>query len=225
MRILPVRVELLHCLKVEDALVLSYFLHKSEFRTEVPAHGSRIHNRTGMKPRNITSSINRLESLGLLSQFTKGHPPRRYVTLLASKVEAILSGEPVNYPTRKKKREHCESCAPVNWTQLGMKLANAIPRQTNSTSTPRLWGEHLRRLHTTDGVSPERISQTLDDYCRLLEEEGDLITNGNPNFIPIAYSGRAFREKFLRVEGQTTKKRRANGPQIKVKLGRARRAD
>lgn len=74
-------------------------------------------------------------------------------------------------------------------------------RKVNARSKPQTWFLAFRLLHTEDGIPLDRIRSVLEWYRKELETSGDLISNGNPNFIPIAYTGQKFREKFDSLEG------------------------
>lgn len=81
-------------------------------------------------------------------------------------------------------------------TQLGDAIASV--RKVNVTSKITGWAESFRKLHQVDGVPVLKIRKILKWYCRQIRE-GDLIKD-NASFIPVAYSGATFREKFLRIE-------------------------
>lgn len=190
--------------------------------------------------------LQRFEKLAILQRKVLGLPAKRWVwidvdvldmwldsdgeglaklqDLSITKLQALaLSKWQEHYIGKNiKDKEHCLDCAETDWKVLGGQLRNAISeaRLVTVNSTPYKWGEHLRRLHTTDKVAPSRIKEVLDWYCGVIEEEGDLISNGNPNFIPIGFSGSTFRGKFdklIRCMNKQTKAKKAKGPTIKVR--------
>ena len=66
------------------------------------------------------------------------------------------------------------------------------------------WSRSLEKIHRLDKVTIPRFTKVFEWYCKKIGDEGDLITE-NSKYIPIAYSGRAFREKFLRIEDAMNK--------------------
>lgn len=119
------------------------------------------------------------------------------------------------------KEEHCLACRETEWSSLGSMLKDSINnhvRSISSTSTPYKWGEHFRRLHTTDKVAPDRIEEVLQWYCNTLKVEGDIIGNGNPNYIPVAMSGAAFRKKFEQLEAAMQRTRKATKRPRKLRV-------
>ncbi|RLF30306.1 MAG: hypothetical protein DRN14_00185 [Thermoplasmata archaeon] len=81
------------------------------------------------------------------------------------------------------------------WTRYAKKLSDAIStfRKVNSKSKLRSWGQSIKQLHTIEKIEIKRLKRVLLWYCKT-------ITGGVPEFIPEAFSGAAFREKFLRIE-------------------------
>lgn len=86
------------------------------------------------------------------------------------------------------------------WTLYATKLHNAI-NKVRSTGKVNIttWAMAIRKLNTVNGFHCHHIRDVLDWYCKTLEQEGDLILN-NPHYIPIAYSGQAFKDKFTLIE-------------------------
>jgi len=105
------------------------------------------------------------------------------------------------------------------WIEYATLLKGAIGsvRKVNKTSDTWRWAEALSKLQSVDSYSPRRIRTVLKWYCHQLQK-GDLIKD-NSSFIPIAYSGANFREKFLRIEDaikRLSKNDVERGPRIRV---------
>ena len=64
------------------------------------------------------------------------------------------------------------------------------------------WGKEIRKLNRIDGVDKERIAKALDWYGQHIGGQ----------YVPVIESGKAFRDKFLRLEDAMTREARA-GPQ------------
>jgi hypothetical protein len=121
----------------------------------------------------------------------------------------------------------------VVWEELSSLLEEAVARvrKINSQSKLSTWPKTFRLLCTRDGHDPKKVRQILKWYKRELKQGGDLITNGNPLFLPIAYSAKKFREKFDQLEGAMYRQRHKvdadEAPKIQVKqvvVGRRKRA-
>jgi hypothetical protein len=100
---------------------------------------------------------------------------------------------------RPKVPAHCPDCSSTDWRLHGESLRTAIGKVTTvpKTAKPGQWGAQIRALHVRDGVPLAHVEEVLAWYGRALPLEGDINTNGNPNFMPVAYSGESFRKKFL----------------------------
>jgi hypothetical protein len=61
----------------------------------------------------------------------------------------------------------------------------------------RTWPRDFQKL-LNDGIPIKRFLHVLDWYCSFLKEHGDIITN--PCFVPIAYTGKNFVQKFENLE-------------------------
>jgi hypothetical protein len=88
----------------------------------------------------------------------------------------------------------------------------ALPRKIPKTAKPKMWPSAFRLLHTKDEIPTDEIRTVLDWYCKTLEEGGDLITNGNPEYIPIAYSGLTFRKKWDQLQAAWSRKTQTQDP-------------
>lgn len=103
----------------------------------------------------------------------------------------------------KEKKQTPKETKPVHprWINFATQLAMAIStgRKVNSKSKISGWAQSFKKLHDTDGIPTLRIRRVLKWYCHQVEKEGDLIQE-NSKYLPIALSGGAFREKFLRIE-------------------------
>ena len=74
----------------------------------------------------------------------------------------------------------------------------ATVRKINLTTKVSSWATSFRKLHDIDGIPVPRIQDVLKWYCKQICS-GDLIRE-NSSYLPVAYSGPAFREKFARIE-------------------------
>ena len=73
------------------------------------------------------------------------------------------------------------------------QLATIVKQNKNiKTSQARLnsWADDFRKLSETDGVSPERIQDTLDWYA----------DNIGGSYVPVVESGATFRQKYVKLE-------------------------
>lgn len=82
------------------------------------------------------------------------------------------------------------------YVNLALKLKNAVAKMGKLKSNANLtsWATEMERLRKRDGIAIRRIKAVLSWYCSLLEE-GEL-----DKYIPQAFSGKAFRDKFERIE-------------------------
>lgn len=89
------------------------------------------------------------------------------------------------------------------FVDLAKQLSSTVGkvRKLPTTATPVKWGWPIERLHRVEGVPIERIKHAMEWYCSQLLKEGDINSNGNPSFLPVAYSGKAFAAKFEKIEG------------------------
>jgi len=108
--------------------------------------------------------------------------------------QQVAGSENSNEKEREKKPLH------PRWAKYAAQLASSISksRNINKLSKPATWGVPIEKLHRIDGISVPRIKSVLDWYCDQWTNQ-DLIQD-NSSFIPIAYNGANFREKFLRIE-------------------------
>jgi hypothetical protein len=102
------------------------------------------------------------------------------------------------------------------WNELAISLRNAMAasRKVNCNSKVSVWAKEIRRIHTTDKVPIKRLERVLHWYCHQLE-------SGLGKYTPIAYSGKAFREKYLRIE--SAMERSAPPPKEKITPKQERR--
>lgn len=79
---------------------------------------------------------------------------------------------------------------------MAERLCKAISgvRKINCTSKTADWARYFYQLHKTDGVSTKRIKRVLKWYCAKLPD------HHREQFFPVVESGRAFREKFSKLE-------------------------
>lgn len=91
------------------------------------------------------------------------------------------------------------------YLDLATRLAGIVKSQKQiKVGKQRLksWGKEIRKLHRTDGADMDRISKALDWYAKHIGEQ----------YVPVVESGKAFRDKFLRLEDAMKREARA-GPQ------------
>lgn len=147
-----------------------------------------------------------------------------------------LKGVYPSHPTEKKKQHtvhvrsmrpkvpvHCPDCESTDWRELGEKLRTTLSKVTTvpKTAKPGQWGAQIRAAHVRDEVPLSHLLEILHWYCKLLPVEGDINTNGNPNCIPVCYSGKAVREKFGKLEGAHARIKReggGEGPKLNVRM-------
>ena len=124
------------------------------------------------------------------TDLTKSHSP----------TSASSGGE-----SKKKSPSKSSNGVEPEYLDLATKLAGIVQGQKQiKISKQRLksWGKEIRKLRRTDGVDMERISQALDWYGQHIGEQ----------YVPVIESGKAFRDKFLRLEDAMKREARA-GPQ------------
>jgi len=93
------------------------------------------------------------------------------------------------------------------WIKYAMMLSKAIGVHRKEKTAQRIpaWAREIRKLQTVEGVKPHHIREVMEWYCEELSKQ-DLI-KANPNFLPVAYSGDAFRNKFLKLEAAMNRRR------------------
>lgn len=96
---------------------------------------------------------------------------------------------------RQKKRIEKDS----SFEYLAKQLAEVVNVHVkiNSNAKPIEWARSLRLLHERDGVAKKRIEIVIDGYGEIIGEK----------YTPEAFSGRAFRTKFARIEKAIKRKR------------------
>ena len=122
------------------------------------------------------------------------------ITKSHSPTSASSGGE-----SKKKSPSKSSNGVEPEYLDLATKLAGIVQGQKQiKVSKQRLksWGKEIRKLRRTDGVDMERISQALDWYGQHIGEQ----------YVPVIESGKAFRDKFLRLEDAMKREARA-GPQ------------
>lgn len=111
---------------------------------------------------------------------------------------------------------------------MGKQLLDGVAavRKVPSSATPYKWGTAMRQLEARDGYDRDEIEKVLEWYVRTLARDGDIIANGNPNYIPVVWSGPAFRKKFGQLQDAMARDRAKRQPsQPKVRLRRDAIAD
>lgn len=111
------------------------------------------------------------------------------------------------------------------WKKLAEKLHAGISRvrTVNKNSKTATWGASFRALHERDGIPVEKVQEVLDWYCQFLKQTGDQISTGN-KYVPIAYTGQKFREKFDGLEAAMHRQGGGTRAQkVKVREGDVRR--
>ncbi len=100
------------------------------------------------------------------------------------------------------------------WNEYGQQLKNAISKVTTvpKSAKPSQWGAAIRAVHKLDGYPTDQIKTILDWYCNVaLPLHGDVNTNGNPGRLPVAYSGKSFRDKFIKLLGAYANHKKQHG--------------
>lgn len=97
--------------------------------------------------------------------------------------------------TMKQNKLELESLTPKKenkYDNFAKKLKACIEsvRKVNVTSNINSWATHFRKLHEIDRIELPRIQYVLDEYKQIIGMQ----------YVPVVYSAKAFREKFLRVE-------------------------
>jgi hypothetical protein len=99
---------------------------------------------------------------------------------------------------KKAAKKHCNECHNLNWSHLGLSLRDAIGKVTTvpHTSKPTQWGHAIESLHTRGKVPIAHIHEVLNWYTKALVQSGNINSNGNPSYLPVAFSGKSFATKF-----------------------------
>ena len=107
------------------------------------------------------------------------------------------------------------------YREFAQRLHDAVQsvRKVNCTSKPSTWAQSFRTLHRR-GATIERIEEVLKWYESTLKRYGDLMRAGT-TFIPIAYTGPKWLDKWEALEGAMERERSSTseeGPKLRPKL-------
>jgi hypothetical protein len=174
-----------------------------------------------VKKRQLQVFIKHLKDLDLLIQ-TKFDGRRRHFQTAWSTINApqrcrkmhpkgaekCTSSPPTHYIENNKNRTTCPDPKagtkspskmkkiPLHprWKKFAQKLVDSIGkfRKVNITSKVNAWAKSFELLHSKEEISSQRIRTVLNWYCEEMQNQS--------KYLPIAYSGYAFRKKFLRIE-------------------------
>jgi len=154
----------------------------------------------GSDRRAVADAVDRLRTVGVeVQRSTKIVVPRAGTLARPSAIDIPLKGSTITSGEKKLKLKKYQKARHPRWKKFATQLAEAIStvRRVNNTSKISGWAESFRKLHEVDGAPNPEIHQTLRWYCVQIKD-GDLIRANK--FIPVAYSGAAFRSKFLRIQ-------------------------
>ena len=77
------------------------------------------------------------------------------------------------------------------FNKLSTRLATALQKKRKLTSKKTsAWDQHFRKIVELDGVEYDHLKEVLIWYCHHFQDE----------YVPQAYSGKTFRDKFDRIE-------------------------
>ena len=185
---------------------------------------------TGDSPKTISGIITRLKKLGLLIQ-TGFNGRRRYLTTAWSHLDNQTTsktgsqttgktGSPLNKDLinlnislphqrdddgravyEESNQKNSKGKLHPRWGKFAIQLYQAIESVRVVPKNTQLWrwAQAISKVQSIDGQTPLHIRNVLKWYCKQIRK-GDLIKD-NSSFIPIAYSGVVFREKFTMIEG------------------------
>lgn len=110
--------------------------------------------------------------------------------------ESKITSNINNYPNSDECGKARSSKTPQHprWKKFATKLEEAIQqvKKVNATSKKSQWAKQFELLHTRDGIPIPRIRSVLVWYCIELPNQD--------KYLPVAYSGAAFRQKFFKIE-------------------------
>jgi len=88
----------------------------------------------------------------------------------------------------------------VVFSEMTNKLTTIVSSiiKVNKNSSKSKWTTEFKRLHQRDGIKIERINRVLDGYGKVIGQQ----------FIPEAFSAKAFRAKFIQIERALAKRER-----------------
>lgn len=91
------------------------------------------------------------------------------------------------------------------WEEMATNLRAAIEKthKVPKSQTPKKWAPYFKKLLTLDGISEVQIKKVLQWYCQALPERDP--------YLPIAESGRIFRDKFGRIENAMKRTQQISG--------------
>ena len=231
-----------------EAMLLGFIDRLVEFGGEdCFASNSYFAKALGVSERTISTMINHLIETGML-QRSKFDGRKRYLKTFFSRPEEhisrqtrriLLGRQDESFESDLYSTESIENLSPSHgndsesdisqkpkkgwksnpiWMELAQSLKDAIAtvRKTSKTSDTWKWAEAISKIHSVDNISIEEIRHVMKWYCEQIQK-GDLIKD-NSSYTPIAYSGKAFRDKFDRIEAAMYRaKPKSNKPRQRVR--------
>ena len=209
---------------VTGGILLARLIYWTTKRKDNWKTDATLMEETGLSEEELKSAKRRIKQLPFIKVEVRGFPPRTWYEIDMEKcveMVTLISGisphhlgedapsfgaEPTSAyrksvsPSGSKIVQTSQKPIHPRWIRFASMLAKAVGkvRKLNATSKIAGWALHLRKLSTVEGLSNVRIRETLKWYCSMVERQ-DLIKS-NPDYIPIAYSGESFRNKFTQIE-------------------------
>lgn len=104
---------------------------------------------------------------------------------------------------RESKRDPNTDRCHRRWLFFARSLHQAIKsiRNVDYSRHIQTWADEFRKLHVIEKVPHQKIREVLKWYCKTGIPSKD-------SYMPIAYSGRQFREKFVRIQAAMVRRRK-----------------
>lgn len=114
-------------------------------------------------------------------------------------------------------KQHCLTCRETDWKKVSKVLEEAISkvRTIPATAKRNTWHEHIRKVHTLDGIAVNEVVAVVEWYATTLVKEGD--PSRTKSFLPEAFSGAAFRKKWDQLVSARNR-RGGQAPKPKMKM-------
>ena len=98
-----------------------------------------------------------------------------------------------NIPKKPKKHiDNATNRMSKEYSEMTDTLVGIVEshKKVNCNSKKSQWTKQFRLMHERDGIEIPRIKRTLSEYAKIIGQ----------TYVPQSYSGRSFREDFLRIE-------------------------
>jgi hypothetical protein len=209
-----------------SALINLYNLGKKKSKNGWIVVTNKALKSQGFSLYQINQFVPKLKAKKVVQIKATGVPPKRRIRIDFDELEHLFSnicksrdsniGKSRSLSSRSsKKGKKLSERIPTEkkWARFAGKLRTSLQthRKVHPTSTAKAWGEHFRKLHTTDKVPIKHIKIILNWYCQQIAQEGDIIKNGNTSYLPVVFSGAAFRKKFNQLEEAMRRHAKKNG--------------